>query len=125
MNVRTAEIVGAIGRMSVSEVVGLVQELRDRFGVELHGTPPEPIGCVDPTEIETSTTFNVILVSTGDQKVQVIKAVREVTTLGLKEAKDLVEAAPCAVKEGLNVEDAQSLVEKLEAAGAIVEIKPA
>jgi large subunit ribosomal protein L7/L12 len=74
---------------------------------------------------DTPTSFNVILTAAGAQKIQVIKAVREVTTLGLKEAKDLVDNAPNPIKEGINKDEADALKAKLEEAGASVEIKPA
>ena len=82
--------------------------------------PPRP-----PPSIEEPTSFNVVLTGAGDKKIQVIKAVREATSLGLKEAKDLVEGAPQTVKEGLSKDDAEALKAKLAAEGASVEIKPA
>ena len=74
---------------------------------------------------EAPTSFNVVLIAAGDKKISVIKVVREITALGLKEAKDLVDSAPKAVKEGLNADEAAAMKAKLEAEGATVEIKPA
>ena len=122
----TQAIMDAIKGMTVLELSDFVKELQAEFGV----SAAAPVAAAAaPTEaaaaVEAPTSFNVILTGAGDKKINVIKAVREVTSLGLKEAKDLVEGAPQPVKEGLNAEDAAALKAKLEAEGASVEIKPA
>jgi len=123
------EIINAIGEMTVLDLADLVKELQDKFGVSaapmaVAAAPVAGGGAAAPVE-EAPTSFNVILTAAGAQKIQVIKAVREVTTLGLKEAKDLVDNAPNPVKEGVNKDEADALKAKLEEAGASVEIKPA
>jgi len=121
------EILDGIGQLSVLELAQLVKDFEEKFGVS--AAPVAVQGAVGPAAVaevvEAPTSFNVILTGAGAQKIQVIKAVREVTTLGLKEAKDLVDSAPSPVKEGINKEDADALKAKLEEAGASVEIKPA
>jgi large subunit ribosomal protein L7/L12 len=123
------EIIDAISQMSVLDLAELVKELQDKFGVSAapvaYAGPAAGGGAAAPVEVEAPTSFNVVLTSAGAQKIQVIKAVREVTTLGLKEAKDLVDNAPNPIKEGVAKEEADSLKAKLEEAGATVEIKPA
>lgn len=123
-----AEIIEAIKSMTVLELAELVKELQDTFGVSAApvavAAAPGAAAAAAP-EVEAPTSFNVILVNAGAQKIQVIKAVREVTTLGLKEAKDLVDGAPNPVKEGVNKDEADALKKKLEDVGAAVEIKPA
>ena len=120
------EIIEAIKGMTVLDLSELVKELQDTFGVSGAPTVVAPTGPATVAEVvEAPTSFNVILTSPGAQKIQVIKAVREVTTLGLKEAKDLVDSAPSPVKEGINKEDAEALKKKLEESGATIEIKPA
>ena len=124
------EIISAIEGMSVLDLADLVKALQDRFGVSA-AMPVAAVGAVPggggggeaPAAAEEKTTFDVILSSAGDKKIQVIKAVREVTTLGLKEAKDLVDSAPKPIKEGISKEEAEQLKAKLEAEGATVEIK--
>jgi len=125
------EIITAIEGMSVLDLADLVKALQDRFGVSA-AAPVMAVGAVAapggggaaPAEAaEEKTTFDVILAAAGDKKIQVIKAVREVTTLGLKEAKDLVDSAPQPIKEGVTKEEAEALKAKLEAEGATVEIK--
>ena len=123
------EIIDAISQMSVLDLAELVKELQDKFGVSaapvaVAAAAPAAGGGAAAAE-EAPTSFNVILTNAGAQKIQVIKAVREVTTLGLKEAKDLVDGAPNPVKEGVNKEEADALKAKLEEAGASVDIKPA
>ena len=128
------EIVEAIKTMSVLELSELSKELQEVFGVSaaapmmaMPGMMPGGGGGgaeAAPVE-EAPTSFDVILTGAGDKKINVIKVVREVTALGLKEAKDLVEAAPSKIKEGLNMDDAKALQAKFEAEGAKVEIKPA
>ena len=109
-----AEIVEAIKSMTILEVADLVKAIEDEFGVS--AAPAAPAA-------EEKTEFDVILAEVGANKLAVIKAVREVTGLGLKEAKDMVEAAPKAVKEGISKDDAEAAKAKLVEAGATVEIK--
>jgi large subunit ribosomal protein L7/L12 len=122
------EIIEAISSMSVLDLVALKDALQEKFGVSAASFAPAAAapaagGGAAPAAAEEPTAFNVVLTAAGAQKVQVIKAVREVTTLGLKEAKDLVDAAPSPVKEGITKEEAETLKKKLEEAGASVEIK--
>ena len=129
MAVSTEDFVKQIETMSVLDLANLVKALEDRFGVSA-AAAAAPAAAAGPAAAaaapaEEKTEFTVVLESAGDKKINVIKAVREVTSLGLKEAKDLVEGVPSKVKEGLNQDDAKALVAKLEAEGAAVEIKPA
>lgn len=123
------EIIGAIEKMSVLDLADLVKELQDRFGVSAAapmmamGAMPAGGGAEAAPAVEEKTAFDVILTAAGDKKIQVIKAVREVTTLGLKEAKDLVDGAPQPVKEGVTKEEAEQIKAKLEEQGATVQIK--
>ena len=123
------EIVEGIKGMSVLELADLVKELEDVFGVS--AAAPVAMATVQgvagtaeaaAAEAEEQTEFDVTLKEIGPKKINVIKAVREVTTLGLKEAKDLVESAPTVVKEAISKDEADSLKEKLEGAGAVVEV---
>ncbi|MDH4270077.1 MAG: 50S ribosomal protein L7/L12 [Dehalococcoidia bacterium] len=124
------EIVAAIKSMTVLDLADLIKTLENEFGVSAASAavaaaapaaaPGKPAEA--PAE-EEKTEFTVTLKSFGEKKIEVIKAVREVTTLGLKQAKDLVEAAPQVVKEGVPKEEADTIKQKLEAAGATVEIK--
>jgi large subunit ribosomal protein L7/L12 len=115
--------------MTVLELNELVKALEEEFGVSAAAAAPVMVadagagaaGGEDAAEEKTE--FNVMLNSIGDKKINVIKAVREVTSLGLKEAKELVESAPAAIKEGVNKEEAEEIKKKFEAAGAQVEIK--
>ena len=125
------EIITAIKGMSVLDLSALVKDLQEEFGVSaaapvmMGGFGPGPGGGGGaPAEAaEEQTSFDVILASAGDKKINVIKAVREVTTLGLKEAKDLVDSAPQPIKEGVTKEEAEQLKAKLEEQGATVQIK--
>jgi large subunit ribosomal protein L7/L12 len=120
-----AEIVEALKGMTLMEVSELVTELEDTFGVSA-AAPAVAVAAVAGAAgeaAEEKTEFNVNLVEAGSNKINVIKEVRAITSLGLKEAKDLVESAPKAVKEGVTKEEADELKKKLEAAGAKVEIK--
>ena len=123
------EIVEGIKGMSVLELADLVKELEDVFGVS--AAAPVAMATVQgvagtaeaaAAEAEEQTEFNVTLKEIGPKKINVIKAVREVTTLGLKEAKDLVESAPTVVKEAISKDEADDLKGKLEDAGAVVEV---
>ncbi len=123
----TAALMASIKSMTVLELSDFVKELQEEFGVSAAApaAAAAPAGAAAAPVDEAPTAFNVVLTAAGDKKISVIKVVREITALGLKEAKDLVDGAPKAVKEGLNAEDAAALKAKLEAEGATVEIKPA
>jgi large subunit ribosomal protein L7/L12 len=125
------EIVAAIKSMTVLDLADLVKTLESEFGVS---AAPVAVAAsaagaaaageqAEAAPVEEKTEFTITLKSFGEKKIEVIKAVREVTTLGLKQAKDLVEAAPQVVKEGVPKEEAETMKRKLEAAGATVEIK--
>jgi len=116
------EIVEKIAELTAMDLADLSKAIQDKFGVTA-AAPVAVAAVAAVAEAEEKTEFDVLLNSPGDKKIQVIKAVRELTTLGLKEAKDLVESAPCKVKEGLSKDDAEKAKTKLEEAGAIVEIK--
>ena len=120
------EIIAAVKEMTVVDLADLVKMLEKEFGVS--AAAPMAVAAAAPSTAgaaaeEEKTEFTVILKSFGENKINVIKAVREVTTLGLKEAKDLVESAPKPVKEGVNKDDAEVAKKKLVEAGATVEIK--
>lgn len=119
------EIIKAIGQMNVLELSDLIKELRQEFGVEAVATPILAQASVSPEKEkeEEQTEFDVILSEMGSKKIQVIKEVRKLTSLGLKEAKDLVEQAPKPVREKVAKEEASKIKEALEAVGAKVEIK--
>ncbi len=118
------EIIKAIRQMNVLELSNLVKELREEFGVEALATPivAQASGAPEKEE-EEKTEFDVILSEMGSKKIQVIKEVRKLTSLGLKEAKDLVEQAPKPIRENVAKEEALKIKETLEAVGAKVEIK--
>lgn len=122
------EIIAAVKSMTVLELAELVKALEEEFGVTAAApvavaAAPAAGGAPVAAAEEEKTEFTVILKEIGENKIAVIKAVREMTTLGLKEAKDLVEGAPKAVKEGVNKEEAANIKKKLEEAGAKVEVK--
>lgn len=118
------EILDAIGGMSVIELSELVEAFKEKFNVTIAAAAAAPAGGAGPAAVvEEQTEFSVILKEVGAKKIQVIKVVREITGLGLKEAKDLVEAAPKEVKGGATKDDAAAVKAKLEAEGAVVEIK--
>jgi len=124
MSLTKEDIINAIAEMSVMDVVELVSAMEEKFGVSAAAAVVAgPAAGGDAGAAEAQTEFDVILSAAGDKKVNVIKAVRELTGLGLKEAKALVDGAPSAVKEGVSQEDANAAKETLEAAGAVVEIK--
>lgn len=124
MSLTKEDIINAIAEMSVMDVVELVSAMEEKFGVSAAAAVVAgPAAGGDAGGAEAQTEFDVILSAAGDKKVNVIKAVRELTGLGLKEAKGLVDGAPSAVKEGVSKEDADAAKEALEAAGAVVEIK--
>jgi len=123
----TAAMMETIKSMTVLELHEFSKELQDFFGVTAAAPAAAPAAgaaAAAPVE-EAPTSFNVVLIAAGEKKINVIKVVREITALGLKEAKDLVDSAPKAVKEGLSADDAAALKTKIEAEGATVEIKPA
>ena len=119
------QILDAVAAMSVLDLSEMIKAMEEKFGVSAAAAvavaAPAAGGAAPAAEAKTE--FNVILASAGDKKVEVIKAVRAVTSLGLKEAKDLVESAPATVKEGANKEEAEKMKKELEAAGAKVELK--
>lgn len=125
MAVSKDEILESISKMSVMDVVDLVKMMEDKFGVSAASmaVAAPAAGGAPAAAVEEKTEFNVILAKSGENKINVIKVVRELTGLGLKEAKDLVEAAPKAVKEGVAKAQADEIKKKLEEAGATVEIK--
>ena len=122
------EVMEAVKGMSVLELAELVKMLEEEFGVSAAApvammAGPATGASAAPAEVEEKTEFDVILKEIGPNKINVIKGVRELTTLGLKEAKDLVESAPQAIKEGISKEDADKFKEKLETAGAVVTVQ--
>ena len=122
------EILDAIKGMSVLDLADLVKELEETFGVSAAApvavaAAPAADGAGSAAEEEEQSEFNVVLKEIGDKKINVIKAVRSVTTLGLKEAKDLVESAPVNVKEAVGKEDAEAAKTALEEAGAVVSVE--
>jgi len=120
------DVIEFISNMTVLELADLVKELEEKFGVSaavpVAVAGPAAAEKVDQAEEVEKTEFDVVLTSVGDKKIQVIKVVRSVTNLGLKEAKELVEAAPSKVKEGIAKEDAESIKAQLEEVGATVEV---
>jgi large subunit ribosomal protein L7/L12 len=124
------EILEAIGNMSVFELAELIEAFKSKFNVTIAAAP---VGAAAPTAgggagaaapaAEEKTEFDVVLKEAGAKKIQVIKVVRELTGLGLKEAKDLVDGAPQTVKSGINKDEAASVKAKLEEQGAVVEVK--
>jgi len=126
MAIAKQEILDAIGNMSVLELSQLIKDMEEKFGVSAAAATvavAAPAAGGGAAAVEEQTEFTVILTAAGENKVNSIKAVREVTGLGLKEAKDLVDGAPKPVKEGISKADAEALKKKLEEAGAKVEIK--
>lgn len=122
------DVIEFISSMTVLELADLVKELEEKFGVSAAAPVamaggPAAVEKADQAEEAEKTEFDVVLTAVGDKKIQVIKVVRSVTNLGLKEAKDLVEAAPTKVKEGISKEDADNIKAQLEEVGAAVEVK--
>lgn len=122
MSLKKEDIIDAIAELSVKEVVELITAMEEKFGVSA-AAASVAVAAGPAAAVEEQTEFDVILSAIGEKKVNVIKAVRELTGLGLKEAKDLVEAAPKAVKEAASKADAAAAKAKLEEAGATVELK--
>ncbi len=125
MAVTKEEVFGFIDTMTILEMSQFIKEFEERYGV----TAAAPVaiaaapGAAPAAAVEEKTSFDVVLTGAGDKKIQVIKVVRELTGLGLKEAKDLVDGAPKPVKTGVSKEEADSIKAKLEAEGAKVEVK--
>jgi large subunit ribosomal protein L7/L12 len=123
------DILEAIGNMSVFELAELIEAFKGRFGVTIAAPAAAPAGGGAPgaaaaaPAVEEKTEFTVVLKAGGEKKIQVIKEIRAITSLGLKEAKDLVEGAPGTVKEGVSKQEAEEIKKKLEAQGAVVELK--
>ena len=117
------EFIEAIKEMTILELNDLVKACEEEFGVSAAPVAVAAAGAAPAAAAEEKTEFDVILAGAGDKKLNVIKVVREITGLGLKEAKDLVESAPKAIKEGASKEDAEAIKAKLVEAGAEVEIK--
>ena len=125
MAISTDDFVKQIETMTVLDLANLVKALEDRFGVSaaVAAAPAAAAPAAAAAPVEEQTEFAVVLTEIGEKKINVIKAVREVTSLGLKEAKDLVEGAPQTVKEGVSKEEAETIKKKFEEAGAKVTIK--
>ena len=126
MAIAKQEILDAIGNMSVLELSQLIKDMEEKFGVSAAAAvavAAPAAGGGAAAAVEEKTEFTVVLAAAGENKVNTIKAVREVTGLGLKEAKDLVDGAPKPIKEGVNKADAEAIKKKMEEAGAKVEIK--
>src|SRR6476646_157773 len=125
MAIATEDFISQIDQLTVLELNNLVKALEEHYGVSAAAAVAAPAAgaAVAAAPVEEKTEFDVVLKAAGEKKINVIKAVREVTSLGLKEAKDLVEAAPSTVKEGVSKDEAASIKKKFEEAGATVEIK--
>ncbi|MDR7134850.1 large subunit ribosomal protein L7/L12 [Lysobacter niastensis] len=124
MSLSNEQIVDAVAGMTISQVMDLVKAIEDKFGVSAAAPVMMSAGpAAAAAPVEEQTEFTVILKAAGEKKVEVIKAVRAITGLGLKEAKDLVEGAPQTVKEAASKDDAAKFKKDLEAAGATVELK--
>jgi large subunit ribosomal protein L7/L12 len=121
MSITNDQLIEHVSKMSVLDLANLVKELEEKFGVS--AAPVAVAGAAAGPAAEEKTEFTVMLVEKGASAITVSKEVRAITGLGLKEAKDLVESAPKAVKEGVNKDEAAELKKKLEAAGAKVEVK--
>lgn len=123
MSITNEQLIEHISKMSVLEVAELVKELEDKFGVSAAPVAVAGAGGAGGEAAEEKTEFDVVLAEAGAKKINVIKEVRAITGLGLKEAKTLVESAPKPVKEAVSKEEAEEIQKKLEAAGAKVELK--
>ena len=126
MAIATEEFISQIDSMTVLDLNNLVKALEEHYGVSAAAAvaaAPAAGGPAAAAVVEEKTEFDVVLKAAGEKKINVIKAVREVTSLGLKEAKDLVESAPATIKEGVNKDEAESIKKKFEEAGATVEVK--
>lgn len=124
MALTNEDILNAVSEMSVMQIVELITAMEEKFGVTAAVAAAAPAAAGPAAAAaEEKDEFDVVLASFGEKKVGVIKAVREATGLGLKEAKDLVESAPAPIKEGVNKAEAEELKKKLEEAGATIELK--
>ena len=131
MSITREQIIEAISGMSVLDLMGLVKELEGKFGVSAASAMPMGMGFmpqqaetqVAAEEEEEKSEYTVMLLSSGDKKIQVIKEVRAVTSLALKDAKDLVDNAPSIIKEGVSKQEADEIKKKMEEAGGVVELK--
>lgn len=125
MAISNADILEAVGNMTVLELTGLIKEIEEKFGVSAAAVAVAAGGAAGDAGAAASdkTEFDVIITGAGEQKVSAIKAVRELTGLGLKEAKDMVDGAPKTIKEGVSKEEADAALKKLIEAGATGEIK--
>jgi len=130
MATKTEELLDAIGGMTVLELAEFVEAFKERFGVTAVAAAPVAVagaapagGAAAPAAAEEKSEFTVVLKDVGDKKIQVIKVIREVTNLGLKEAKDLVDNAPSTIREGVSKQEAEQIKAKLEEQGATVELK--
>src|ERR1700712_3382123 len=123
MAIATEDFISQIDQLTVLELNNLVKALEDHYGVSAAAAAPAAGGGAAAPVVEEKTEFDVVLKAAGEKKINVIKAVREVTSLGLKEAKDLVESAPATVKEGVSKDEAEAIKKKFEEAGATIEIK--
>jgi len=122
------EILEAIGNMSVFELAELIEAFKTKFNVTISAAPAAAApaaggGAAAPAAVEEKTEFDIVLKEAGAKKIQVIKVIREITGLGLKEAKDLVDGSPQTVKAGVSKDEAAQLKAKLEAEGGVVEVK--
>jgi large subunit ribosomal protein L7/L12 len=123
MSIKKEDILQAISEMSVMDVCDLVKMMEEKFGVSAAAAVGVAAPAAAAAAVEEKTSFDVVLEAAGENKVNVIKAVRAVTGLGLKEAKDAVEGAPITVKEGVSKADAETIKKQLEEAGAKVKVK--
>ena len=126
MSLSKDDIINAVAEMSVMDVVDLIKAMEEKFGVTAAAAvaaAPAAAGGDDAPAAEEKSEFDVVLSAVGDQKVQVIKAVRSITGLGLKEAKDMVDGAPSTLKEGVKKEEAEEMLAQLSEAGATGELK--
>ena len=124
MNEKTTQILDLVKGLTILELADLVKALEEEFGVSAAPVAAAPVaGAAAAAPVEEKTEFDVVLKSAGANKLAVIKVAREITGLGLKDAKDLVESAPKTIKEAVSKEEAEKIAEQLKAAGAEVEIK--
>ncbi len=123
MNEKTTQILDLVKGLTILELADLVKALEEEFGVSAAPVAAAPVAGAAAPVVEEKTGFDVVLKAAGANKLAVIKVAREITGLGLKDAKDLVEAAPKTIKEGVSKEDAEKIAEQLKAAGAEVEVK--
>lgn len=123
MATKHQDLLDTIGNMTVLELSEFVEDFKVKFNVQAMAAPVAAAAAGDVAVVEEQDEFDVILESAGEKKIQVIKVVREITGLGLKEAKDLVDSAPGPIKEGLSKADAEAMKAKLEEAGGAVSLK--